>query len=291
MSLRVILLIVGTSILLTYTTSPIALTDGIESLLSPLKVIGVPVHAFAMMMSIALRFIPTLVEETEKIMNAQKSRGADFSSGGLLKRAKRGRKIKTAVAHATVKRASSTSAKSSVNSSHKEVKKEVKTEVKTEKKVERKPTTFSTKSPSNSSATREKTEVKREKKKEEKKPILQESVHVASLIIDDKKDENSPKTSPQNASDTWIRKLMIAEINREEMAEEIKVGDTFDLALAEDKSVVLSRQNYPVATVRKADTLPLATALKLGRKLYVVVTNIKTTENMTEIEFEGWQKQ
>ena len=88
MSLRVIILIVGTSILLTYTTSPISLTDGIESLLSPLKKIGVPVHSFAMMMSIALRFIPTLVEETEKIMNAQKSRGADFSSGGLVKRAK-----------------------------------------------------------------------------------------------------------------------------------------------------------------------------------------------------------
>lgn len=88
MSLRVILLIIGTCMLLTYTTSPIALTDGIESLLSPLKRIGVPVHSFAMMMSIALRFIPTLVEETEKIMNAQKSRGADFSSGGLIKRAK-----------------------------------------------------------------------------------------------------------------------------------------------------------------------------------------------------------
>ena len=88
MALRVIILIVGTSVLLTYTTSPIALTDGIESLLSPLKVIGVPVHSFAMMMSIALRFIPTLVEETEKIMNAQKSRGADFTSGGLIKRAK-----------------------------------------------------------------------------------------------------------------------------------------------------------------------------------------------------------
>ena len=69
MSLRVCLLIVGTSLLLTYTTSPIALTDGIESLLSPLKIIGVPVHSFAMMMSIALRFIPTLIEETEKIMN------------------------------------------------------------------------------------------------------------------------------------------------------------------------------------------------------------------------------
>ena len=88
MSLRVVLLIIGTSMLLTYTTSPIMLTDGIESLLSPLKKIGVPVHTFAMMMSIALRFIPTLIEETEKIMNAQKSRGADFSSGGLIKRAK-----------------------------------------------------------------------------------------------------------------------------------------------------------------------------------------------------------
>lgn len=88
MAYRVTLLIVGTSMLLTYTTSPIALTDGIESLLKPLKFIGIPVHVFAMMMTIALRFIPTLVEETEKIMNAQKSRGADFSSGGLIKRAK-----------------------------------------------------------------------------------------------------------------------------------------------------------------------------------------------------------
>jgi len=88
MSLRVIILIIGTSVLLTYTTSPITLTDGIENLLTPLKRVGVPVHSFAMMMSIALRFIPTLVEETEKIMNAQKSRGADFSSGGIIKRAK-----------------------------------------------------------------------------------------------------------------------------------------------------------------------------------------------------------
>lgn len=88
MSLRVIVLIIGTSMLLTYTTSPISLTDGLESLLSPLKKIHVPVHSFAMMMSIALRFIPTLVEETEKIMNAQKSRGADFTSGSLVKRAK-----------------------------------------------------------------------------------------------------------------------------------------------------------------------------------------------------------
>lgn len=88
MAYRVVLLIIGTSVLLTYTTSPISLTDGLESLLSPLKTIKVPVHLFAMMMSIALRFIPTLVEETEKIMNAQKSRGADFSSGGLIKRAK-----------------------------------------------------------------------------------------------------------------------------------------------------------------------------------------------------------
>lgn len=88
MAVRVLVLIIGTSILLTYTTSPISLTDGLESLLSPLKAIKVPVHTFAMMMSIALRFIPTLVEETEKIMNAQKSRGADFTSGGLVKRAK-----------------------------------------------------------------------------------------------------------------------------------------------------------------------------------------------------------
>ena len=88
MAIRVVLLIVGTSTLLTYTTSPIALTDGIESLLSPLKKIHVPVHLFAMMMTIALRFIPTLVEETEKIMNAQKSRGADFTNGSLVKRAK-----------------------------------------------------------------------------------------------------------------------------------------------------------------------------------------------------------
>ena len=88
MTVRVVMLIVGSSVLLTYTTSPISLTDGIESLLSPLKKIKIPVHTFAMMMSIALRVIPTLVEETEKIMNAQKSRGADFSSGGLIKRAK-----------------------------------------------------------------------------------------------------------------------------------------------------------------------------------------------------------
>ena len=88
MALRVMILIVGSSILLTYTTSPISLTDGLESLLSPLKRIKVPVHTFAMMMSIALRFIPTLVEETEKIMNAQKSRGADFTSGSLAQRAK-----------------------------------------------------------------------------------------------------------------------------------------------------------------------------------------------------------
>ena len=88
MFVRVIIFILSSTVLLTYTTSPISLTDGIESLLYPLKKIKVPVHSFAMMMSIALRFIPILVEETEKIMNAQKSRGADFSSGGLIKRAK-----------------------------------------------------------------------------------------------------------------------------------------------------------------------------------------------------------
>lgn len=84
---RMILLIVGTS-LLTYTTSPIQLTDGLERLLSPLKKLHAPVHELTMMMSLALRFIPTLVEETDKIMSAQRARGADFDSGNLLHRAK-----------------------------------------------------------------------------------------------------------------------------------------------------------------------------------------------------------
>ena len=87
MVLRIMMLIAG-SFLLTYTTSPILLTDGVESLLSPLKVLHVPVHELAMMMSIALRFIPTLIEETDKIMSAQQARGADFESGNLLQRAK-----------------------------------------------------------------------------------------------------------------------------------------------------------------------------------------------------------
>ncbi len=88
MSIRIIILILSTSVLLTYTTSPIRLTDGIESLLRPLERIKVPVHVFAMLMTIALRFIPTFIEETDKIMSAQKARGADFSSGGLVKRAR-----------------------------------------------------------------------------------------------------------------------------------------------------------------------------------------------------------
>ncbi len=88
MFLRIFSLVTGTGLLLTYTTTPMDLTDGLESLLSPLKALHVPVHVFAMMMSITLRFIPTLSEETEKIMNAQKARGADFSSGSLVRRAK-----------------------------------------------------------------------------------------------------------------------------------------------------------------------------------------------------------
>ena len=87
MVLRITMLIMGT-FLLTYTTSPIALTDGLESLLGPLKKLKAPVHELAMMMSIALRFIPTLIEETDKIMSAQKARGADFESGNLLQKAK-----------------------------------------------------------------------------------------------------------------------------------------------------------------------------------------------------------
>lgn len=85
--LRIVMLIAGT-FLLTYTTSPIALTDGLELLLGPLKKIKVPVHEMSMMMSMALRFIPTLTEETDKIMSAQKARGADFETGSLIQRAK-----------------------------------------------------------------------------------------------------------------------------------------------------------------------------------------------------------
>lgn len=87
MAIRLIFLIVGTS-LLTLTTSPIELTDGIEKLLNPFKKIGVPAHELAMMMTIALRFIPTLVDETDKIMKAQMARGADFESGNVFNRAK-----------------------------------------------------------------------------------------------------------------------------------------------------------------------------------------------------------
>ena len=87
MVLRLMLLIIATS-MLTYTTSPIQLTDGLERLLAPLKKLHVPVHELSMMMSIALRFIPTLIEETEKIISAQKARGADFDSGNLIQRAK-----------------------------------------------------------------------------------------------------------------------------------------------------------------------------------------------------------
>lgn len=87
-AVRIIILLVVTSLFLTYTTTPIALTDGLEQLLAPLKKIHLPVHEFSMMMTIALRFIPTLVEETQKIMNAQKARGADFSTGSLMQRAK-----------------------------------------------------------------------------------------------------------------------------------------------------------------------------------------------------------
>lgn len=194
---------------------------------------------------------------------------------GLFKRAKRSKRIKTAVAHAAAKRASSHSAKSYVIYSQKEVK--------AEKKTEKKPENISAKSPSTLSATGEKTEEKEEKTKE----ILQVNVHVEALETDEKSNENSPKSTPKNPGDTWIRKRMIAEIKREEMADKIEVGDVFDLAIAENNSVVLIRQTSHVAIVCKSDTLPLATTLKLGRKLYAVVTEIK--EN--KIEFEGWQIQ
>jgi energy-coupling factor transport system permease protein len=87
MALRLIFLILGTQVML-LTTSPLALTDGLASLLGPLKAAKLPVHELAMMMTIALRFIPTLLEETDKIMKAQASRGADFETGNILRRAR-----------------------------------------------------------------------------------------------------------------------------------------------------------------------------------------------------------
>ncbi len=83
-----ILMLITATFLLTYTTSPISLTDGLEALMKPLKYLHVPVHELSMMMCIALRFIPTLIEETDKIMSAQKARGADFESGSLMQRVK-----------------------------------------------------------------------------------------------------------------------------------------------------------------------------------------------------------
>lgn len=88
LALRIVMLLIGTTLFLSYTTTPIELTDGIETALSPLKKIKLPVHEFSMLMTIALRFIPTLTEEMGKIINAQKARGGDFSSGGLIKKVK-----------------------------------------------------------------------------------------------------------------------------------------------------------------------------------------------------------
>ena len=87
MAIRLVLLIIGSSAL-TYTTSPMALTDGIEKLLKPFSKIGFPTHELAMMMSIAIKFIPTLIEETDKIIKAQQARGASFDTGSIIKRAK-----------------------------------------------------------------------------------------------------------------------------------------------------------------------------------------------------------
>lgn len=86
--LRIVLLITATSVFLTYTTTPLALTDALEQLLAPLGKLHVPVHEFSMMMTIALRFIPTLIDETQKIIAAQTARGADFSTGSIIQRAK-----------------------------------------------------------------------------------------------------------------------------------------------------------------------------------------------------------
>lgn len=201
---------------------------------------------------------------------------------GLFKRAKKAKKTSIYKMKKTSKGTSTSYVKNSVNAPEQEVKKEESVE----KKVEKKPYNPSIKVTSNFSSTREKTESKREKSSEEKKQIFPESVQVAQLKIDNKKDKDFPKTTPINSSDNWIRKRMLAELEREEMTEEIKVGDALDITLAEDKSVVLTLHNSPVATVHKSDTLPLSTALKLGRKLYAIVIDIKGNS----IEFDGWQK-
>ena len=190
---------------------------------------------------------------------------------GLLKRAKRSKSIHKA----KVASAKHTSFKSSP--------------VTSPKKEEKKNVTPSAKSSFNNSAIQRKTtERKSVEKKEEKKDILATNVRVEALKTE-KKDENAPKSTPLSEKDTYYRKrltIQIAEDKKEFMAE-IKVGTVLDFALDESKKFVyVLHKGTMIGQVPPADTLPIATALKLGRTMYAIVTEIKGNE----IECEGWTK-
>ena len=203
---------------------------------------------------------------------------------GLAKRAKRSKSIHKA----KVKSCKHTSFKSSTMTSPKKEEKK-KGEMKEEKTEAKKTVTPSGKSSFNNSAIQRKTtERKSVEKKEEKKDILATNVHVEALKTE-KKDENAPKSTPLSEKDTRYRKrltIQIAEDKKEIMAE-IKVGTVLDFALDDTKkSVCVLHNENTIGLVPPADTLPIATALKLGRTMYAIVTGIR--EN--ELECEGWTK-
>lgn len=203
---------------------------------------------------------------------------------GLAKRAKRSKSIHKA----KVASGKHTSFKSSpVTSSKKEEKKK---EVMKEKKTEVKKTvTPSAKSSFNSSAIQRKAaERKPVEQKEEKKDILATNVRFEALKTE-KKDENAPKSTPLSEKDTYYRKRLTVQIteDKKEIMAEIKVGTVLDLAFdASKKSVCVLHNGNTIGLVPPADTLPIATALKLGRSMYAIITEIKGNE----IECEGWTK-
>lgn len=198
---------------------------------------------------------------------------------GLAKRAKRGKSIHKA----RVKSGKHTSFKSSpVTSPKKEEAKEKKAEVK-------KTVTPSAKSSFNSSAIQRKTtERKSVEKKEEKKDILATNVRVEALKTE-KKDENAPKSTPLSEGDTYYRKRLVIQIeeDKKEIMAEINVDTVLNFALDESKkSVCVLHNENMVGLVPAVDTLPIATALKLGRTMYAIVTEIREKE----IEVEGWTR-
>lgn len=203
---------------------------------------------------------------------------------GLLKRAKRSKSIYKA----KVKSSKYTSFKSSTITSPKKEEKK-KEEIKQKKTEVKKTVTPSAKSSFNNSAIQRKTtERKSVEKKEENKDILATNVHVKALKTE-KKDENAPKSTPLYEKDTHYRKrllIQIAEDKKERMAE-IKIGTVLDFVLDESKKFVYVLHNgNSIGQVPPVDTLSIATALKLGRMMYAIVTEIKGNE----IECEGWTK-